>query len=260
MPEDPYRSIRKLLAGTRPEELREGLKLVEKEIARTETGESKPLFEILSTLFYIDPLDHPEFVSILDEAVNLAVGFGAWVIPVLVDNLNAGDLKAQWAIAHVLGRIGADSIDPLMAKYASATDPTLRAFLLYALGKIKSPKILRVAGIALEAARSGDLELRDTATRTLGKLVESIPPADLPGQLKQQLLACLHRNLSDTNASVRAKAIRSLGKMAKFNHLSDSEREQLKKACRSLLGADEAHEWDRAFIVRREAEEALACA
>jgi HEAT repeat protein len=240
--------------------LREGLKLIEKEIAKAGSGESKPLFEILSTLFYIDPLDHPEFVPILDQAVSLAVGFGPWVIPVLVDNLNAGDLKAQWAIAQVLGRIGADSIDPVMAKYASTPDPTLRAFLLYALGKIKSPKIVRAAGIALEAARSPDLELRDTATRTLGKLVESIPPADLQGALKARFLDCLHRNLSDTNASVRAKAIRSLGKMARFNHLSDPEREQLKTACRSILGADEAHEWDRAFIVRKEAEEALAYA
>jgi HEAT repeat protein len=260
MPEDPYRSIRKLLAGTRPEELREGLDLIKKEIAKAGSSESKPLFEILSTLFYIDPLDHPEFVPILDEAVSLAVGFGAWVIPVLVDNLIAGDLKAQWAIAHVLGRIGADSIGPMMAKYASAPDPRLRAFLLYAMGKIKSPKIVRVADVVIEAARSPDLELRDTATRTLGKLVESIPPADLPGQLKQQFLHCLYRNLPDTNASIRAKAIRSLGKMAKYNHLSDSERVQLKAACQSILGADEAHEWDRAFIVRREAEEALAYA
>jgi HEAT repeat protein len=257
MPEDAYRSIRKLLAGTTPEELREGLKLIQKEIARTGPGESRPLFEILSTLFYIDPLDHPEFLPVLDEAVSLAVGFGAWVIPVLVDNLNAGDLKAQWAIAHVLGRIGADSIDPMMAKYASATDPTLRAFLLYALGKIKSPRVVRAASTALEAARSSNLELRDTATRTLGKLVESIPPAELPEQLKRQFLDCLYQNLADTNASVRAKAVRSLGKMARYNHLSEAEREQLRKACRSILGADEAHEWDRAFIVRREAEEAL---
>jgi len=258
MSDDSYRIIRKLLASPRPEDLREGLNLVELEIAKVGPSESRPLFEILSTLFYIDTLDHPEFVPVLDRAVSLAVGFGARIIPVLVDNLNAGDLKAQWAVAHVLGRIGADSIDPVMEKYASASSPMLRAFLVYALGKIKSPEIARAAALALEASQSKELELRDTATRTLGKLVESIPPPNLPTELKQKFLDCLHRNLSDSNASVRAKAVRSLGKMAKYNHLSDSERAQLRAACRSILGADEAHEWDRAFVVRREAEEALA--
>ncbi len=258
MADDSYRAIKSLLASTRPEELREGLNLIEKEIAKTGSRDSKPLFEILSTLFYIDTLDQPELVPILNQAISLAVGFGAWVIPVLVDNLNAGDFKAQWAIAHVLGRMGADSIDPILTKYAWSSDPLLRAFLLYALGKIKSPKVLQAAPLALEAAHSPDLELRDTATRTLGKLVESIAPAQMSRQLKQQFLDCLYANLSDANGCVRAKAIRSLGKMAKYGHLTDTERGQLKAACHRILGLDEDHEWDRAFVARKEAEEALA--
>jgi HEAT repeat protein len=145
-----------------------------------------------------------------------------------------------------------------LTKYAWSTDPTLRAFLLYALGKIKSPKILQAAPLALEAAHSPDLELRDTATRTLGKLVESIPPAQMSRQLKQQFLDCLYANLSDSNTSVRAKAIRSLGKLARYGHLTDTERGQLKAACHQILGVDEDHDWDRAFIIRKEAEEALA--
>jgi hypothetical protein len=97
MADDSSRTIRALLTSTRPEDLREGLNLIKKEIAKAGSRDSKPLFEILSTLFYIDSLDHPELVPILDEAVSLAVGFGAWVIPVLVDHLNAGDLKAESA-------------------------------------------------------------------------------------------------------------------------------------------------------------------
>jgi hypothetical protein len=51
--------------------------------------------------------------------------------------------------------------------------------------------------------------------------------------------------------------MRSLGKMAKYGHLSGPERERLKSCCQGIMGIDEKGEWDRAFIVRKEAEEAM---
>jgi hypothetical protein len=260
MPENTYSGISRLLASTKPEEMRAGLKLVEEEIARVGSSEAKPLFEVVSTLFYIDTLDHPELVPVLDEAISLMAGFGSWIIPALVDNLDAGDLKAQWAAAQVLGRIGADAIDPMLAEYASTNHPTLRAFILYALGKVKSPEVVRAVPSALEAAQSANLELRDTATRALGKFVESIPPQHLSAEFRRQYVECLRGNLADPNASVRAKAIRSLGKLAKYGHLSDPERAQLKAVCCHILGTDADGDWDRAYVVRKEAREALECA
>ena len=257
MPDDSYRTIRTLLASTRFEDLRKGLKLAELEIVKIGSSEAKPIFEMISPLFYIDTLDHPELAPVLDDAVNLAARLGASIIPSLMDDLNAGDLKAQWAIANVLGRIGADAIQPMLMAYVSATDPTFRAFILYALGKIKSPKIAQAAAVALEAAQSRNLELRDTATRTLGKLAESIPSGQLSGELKQMFMDRLGDNLSDVNVVVRAKAIRSFGKMAKYKHLTEEETLKLREACHHILGSDAQGEWDRAFIVRKEAEEAL---
>ena len=257
MPEDNFRKIRTLLASKRPDELREGLRLVEMETAKVDPSEAKPLFEMVSSLFYIDTLDHPELVSILDEAVSMTVRFGTWVIPILIDNLDEGDIKAQWAAAHVLGRIGEDAIQPLMKAYTSTDNQSLRAFILYAMGKIKSSRIVQVVPMAIDAARSTNLELRDTACRALGKIIESIPPDSLSQDLKRQFLECLYSNLSDTNPSVRSKTIRSLGKMAKYGHLTDSEREKLKTMCCRITGMDENNDWDRAFVVRREAEEAL---
>jgi HEAT repeat protein len=253
---DTYRSIRALLSSKNPSEIQKGLRLIAIEITKIGSTEARPLFEMVTSLFYVDTLDHPELVPAVDEAINLAASFGAWVIPILIDDLDAGDIKAQWAIANVLGRIGAVAIDPMLKAYQSAGDPTLRAFILYALGKIRSPQIAKAAPTACEAAQSRELELRDTATRALGKFVESIPPATLPGEMKQQLMKCLQDNLSDNNASVRAKAIRSLGKLAKHGHLTELERGQLQSACSAILGTDEKGEWDRAFIVRKEAEEA----
>jgi hypothetical protein len=257
MSEDSYRTIRTLLASTRFEDLRKGLELAELEIVKIGSSEAKPIFEMVQALFYIDTLDHPELVPILDDAVNLAARLGPSIIPILMEHLNAGDLKAQWAIAHVLGRIGADAINPMMMAYASATDPTLRAFILYALGKIKSPKVVQAAALPLDAAQSPNLELRDTATRTLGKLAEAIPAGVISEDLKRLFVNRLQTNMSDTNVTVRAKAVRSFGKLAKYKHLSAPECKKLREACLHILGNDAAGEWDPAYVVRKEAQEAL---
>jgi HEAT repeat protein len=257
MGDDTHRRIRELLASAEPDELREGLALVKEEIARKGSEESRPLFEAVSTIFYIDPLDRPDLVPALDEAVSLVVGFGDWVIPVLIRQLEDGDFKAQMAVAHALGRIGADAIAPLLEEYRASTDPGLRQFVLYTLSKIKSPMIVQAGEIACDAARSEDRELRDTAMRTIGKLAEPIPPADLPAETRQAFVSALRSGLADSNAGIRAKAVRSLGKLARFGHLDAAESAQLRSTLEALLGRDDRFEWDRAYLVRKEAEEAL---
>jgi HEAT repeat protein len=257
MSKNAHQTIQSLLASTEPEDLRQGLEVVRSEIARIGSSEARPLFEMVTAIFYIDPLDRPDLMPVLDEAISLVVGFGEWVIPVLIETLDAGDLKAQMAVAQALGRIGADSIKPLIAEYKTSTDPDRQIFVLYALGKIKSPAIVQAAPLAIVAAQSTDLELRDTATRTIGKFAEAIPPAELSPELRQQFIERLRANLADPNAGIRAKAIRSLGKLTRHGHLNDSERRELESTCHLILGTDENFEWDRAYIVRREAKETL---
>ncbi|MEW6510738.1 MAG: HEAT repeat domain-containing protein [Bacteroidota bacterium] len=250
-------AIEQLLASGKPEEVRRGLELVRQELATIGSGEVRPLFEMVSTLFYIDTFDRPDLAPLMEEAISLLVSFGTWVIPALISNLNAGDLKAQMAIAQALGRMGDDVIEPLLAEYQSSPDPAKRSFVLYALGKIKSPAIVKAASFAIESADSPDLELRDTATRAIGKFAESISPSDLSEEMRRGFIEKLQRALADSNPGIRAKAVRSLGKLARFGHLNSKEREKLKATLLLILGNDEQFEWDRAYIVRREAEEAL---
>lgn len=258
--DDAYGEIRTLLTSPDAEDLRKGLGLARQEIARLGSREARPLFEIVSAVFYLDPLDRPELVPILDEAVSVVAGFGEWVIPALVDHLEAGDVKAQLAVGHALGRIGADAIAPLMAKYDAVADPAVRPFVLYALGKIASPRVAEALPLMLEALRATDVETRDTAARALGRMADSIPPGGMPDAARVAVVESLHALLADAKVGVRAKAVRSLGKLAKAGHLTAAEKETLSAVCRRLLGLDESFEWDRAYVVRREAEEALACA
>lgn len=257
MPKNSFSAIETLLAGTKPEEIRQGLALVRNEIARIGASEATPLFEMISTLFYIDPFDRPDLVPVLDEATSLVAGFAVWVIPVLVEQLDAGDVKAQMAAAQSLGRIGDEAIKPLMDAYKASDEPSRRAFVLYALGKIKSAQVVEAASLALEAVQSPDLELRDTATRVIGKFAECIPASSLSKELRLSFIEKLQHNLADVNPGIRAKAVRSLGKLARYGHLITQEREKLKATCLLILGEDENFEWDRAYVVRKEAKEAL---
>lgn len=257
MAETQVQQIGTLLASENLEELREGLSQVKREVSRLGVEEARPYLEMVTSLFYIDPLDRPELMPALEEAISLLVGFGDWIIPTLLQKLDDGDIKAQMAISHALGRIGADAIYPLAEAFSASSDPGRRAFILFAMGKIKSPKIVEATEMALQSLLAENQELRDTATRALGKFFESIHAGDLPASLRAQILNALQNNLADTNPGIRAKAVRSLGKMARFGHLSAEEKSQLKDTLLLITGKDQSYDWDRAYAVRKEAEEAL---
>lgn len=252
---EPLREIESLLASADAESVGRGLRLLREALGEA-SSEKAPLLEVLTSLFYVDPLERPDLAPLLEEAIEALAGCGAWAIPLLVEKLDAGDLKAQLAAAYALGRMGAEAVEPLLSEYRRSPEPARRAFVLYALGKVKSPAVLEAAPLLTEACASPDRELRDTATRAVGKLVESISPAALPDGVRRSFLGCLRRNLADASPAIRAKAVRSLGKLARFGYLEEGEREDLRRVCERILGL-EVEDWDRAYIVRREAEEAL---
>ncbi len=251
------KTLSSLFTSSDPEKIHQALQIVREEVSRLGSDQARPLFQMVSSLFYIDPHDDPELASILDEAISLVTGFGEWVIPHLVDNLDEGDLKAQMASAEALGRIGADAVNPLVEKYHASRDSESRSFVLYALGKIHSPMVEGAAELALAGARSKDLELRDTATRTIGRFAAEIPAGQFGADILDGYYDSLRTNLADPNKGVKAKAVRSLGKLARFGHLDSVRKQEMKTIALNLLGEDDEFRWDRTFVVRREAQEAL---
>lgn len=250
-------TLARLFASSDPDKIRDALQSVREEVSRVGSEQSRPLFQMVSSLFYIDPHDDPELAALLNEAISLVTGFGKWVIPDLVDHLDQGDLKAQIASAEALGRIGADAVDPLVEKYHATREPENRSFVLYALGKINSPQVERAAELALAGARSKNLELRDTATRTIGRFAATIPADALDPDIRDGYYDSLRANLADPNKGVKAKAVRSLGKLARYGHLDPGRKKEMKAIALNLLGEDDDFRWDRTFVVRREAQEAL---
>jgi hypothetical protein len=257
--EPSYSQIQTLLASNDSTDLLNGLALAGREAATAGREGRDRLCEMILPLFYIDPLDHPEHLPVIEEAIATVAGLGEDVIPVLIQNMEAGDVKAQMAMAQTLGRMGPRAIDPLLIEYRSGCpDPSCRSFLLYALGKVKSPQILKAAPLAAEAAGSPDLELRDTATRAIGKFAESIPPGEMPEDVRDAFISQLQARLTDASPGIRSKAVRSLGKLARHGHLTQDQRDELRVALQRIVGEDVSFDWDRAYVVRKEAREAMA--
>jgi HEAT repeat protein len=257
MTEATYRQIEDLLCTRDPEQVRLGLGQLKEEAGRDASVDVERLCMMVLPLFYIDTLDHPEYAPVIGEAVEALALLGEQAIPVLIQNMEAGDVKAQMALAQALGLMGEPAITPLIAQYSSGCgEPSCRAFLLYALGKVKSPAVLQATPLLLDAVASPELELRDTAARSIGKCMESIPAGSLPCETRNTIVRALRGCLTDASASVRAKAVRSLGKMARYGHLTPEQLAELKSTLQRLLGQDERFEWDRAYVVRKEATEA----
>lgn len=259
MASEKYQEIKVLLDSPDAEKIHQGLLLIREELPSIDEESARSLFEMVSVLFHVDLFDHPDQAGVVDEAISLVADFGEEVIPYLLNDLDAGDMKAQLAIGHAFGRVGEPALEPLLESYKCEENEECRIFLVYALGKIQSPRVLEAFEPVLQAAGSKNLELRDTAIRALGRFVEQIKPEDLPAEFKEAMLIAIQNNLGDASAGVRAKAIRSYGKLARYGHLDQEEKDKLRQTCELLLGVDDQFDWDRAYIVRKEAQETLDC-
>ncbi len=213
--------------------------------------------EALSGLFYIDLYDRPDFQPAVDAAEEAIASTGEPAIPILIHLLEGSDIKCHVHLANILGRLGEPSISHLRRLIATSEAPDSRAFALYALGKIRSETVLEALPETIGSLMHPDKEVRDSAARTLGKIVEKVPPAGLDERRRTELFEVLARAIGDVQPAVRAKAVRSLGKMALHGYLDESQRSDLKTRLVALLTRGEKVDWDRAYIVRREAHEAL---
>jgi HEAT repeat protein len=213
--------------------------------------------EAVCGLFYIDLYDRPDLELALDAAEAALVRAGEPVIPILIRLMEGSDIKSHFHLARVLGRIGAPSLSHLRRLVATAEDPYSRSFALFAIGKIKEPVVHEALPEVVGALMHPDKEVRDSAARTLGKIVEAVPPSVLTERRRREIFDALLRVVGDLQPAVRAKAVRSLGKMAARGYLDPEMKRHARARIGALVTRGEETDWDRAFIVRREAQETL---
>ncbi len=174
--------------------------------------------------------------------------------------MEASDIKSHLYLARALGRMGPEALPKLRDTLATAEDPYMRSFVMYAIGKMNHPEVVSAIPEVLGGLMHPDKEVRDTAARTLGRIATTVPAGDLTPRLRTVMFDALARAVHDPQAPVRAKAMRSLGKDGGGGPARRRPDGVLAGAARAALGETEEHQWDSAFIVRREAQEALAAA
>ena len=213
--------------------------------------------EMICSLFYIDTQDRPDLEVCLDRAMDVLSAQGPRVIPALLDQMRGSDIKSHIYLARTLARMGDKALPSLRNLIATAEDPYARAFALYALGKMIGPHVALALPEVIGNLMHPDREVRDSAARTLGKIAAVVRPGRLTPRLRREMFETLLRATRDVQPAVRAKAMRSLGKMAAAGLLNGRQRRTLADAAQSAVGRSETYGWDNAYIVRREAEETL---
>lgn len=247
----------KALRGEGAEEVERGIRLLQDRLTSLPEAEFHQGLEALCALFYVDTHDRPDLERCLERALDVLVALGARAVPPLLQLMQGSDIKSHTYLARTLGGIGAVALPALRHVVAVDDDPYSRAFALYALGKVRDPGVREALPEILGSLMHPDKEVRDSAARSLGKIAEVVP-ADLVSEARRdEMFEALFRALSDFQAAVRAKAIRSLGKLVRAGYLTPRQVDRVRLAARRMLGEDEQNEWDRAYVVRREAEEAL---
>jgi len=244
------------LQSVKPDAVGEGLEYLRVRLASLPEAEFRRAVEELCSLFYVDTADRPDLQPLLDRAVAVLAGPGPRVVAQLLELMKGSDIKSHLYLARTLAAIGHPALSPLRRVIATE-DPYSRSFALFAVGKVHDPAVREALPEVIGSLMHPDKEVRDSAARTLGKIAEAVPPDQIGEDRRAEIFEVLFRALSDVQPAVRAKAVRSLGKMARFSYLTPAQEQRVRLAVLRILGRDEAHEWDRAFIVRREAEEAL---
>jgi HEAT repeat protein len=244
------------LRGDRPDSIGAGLDHLRSTLGSLSDAEFRRAVEELCSLFYVDTADRPDLQPLLDRAVSVLAAQGSRVVAQLLELMKGSDIKSHLYLARTLGYIGQAAL-PALRRVISTEDPYSRSFALFAVGKVHDPAVREALPEVIGSLMHPDKEVRDSAARALGKMAEAVPAAELGEDRRAEIFEALFRALSDVQAAVRAKAVRSLGKLVRAAYLTPTQQERVRLAVVRILGRDEAQEWDRAFIVRREAEEAL---
>jgi HEAT repeat protein len=246
------------LRADRAEAIDEGIALLHDRLARLPEAELRSATEALCTLFYIDTQDRPDLQPSLERAVAALASVGPRVVSHLLELMQGSDMKSHFYLARTLGVIGRPALTTLRRFIATEDDHYSRSFALFAVGKIRDPQVKEALPEVIGSLMHPDKEVRDSAARALGKIAEHVPAELVSETRRGEMFEALFRAAGDVHPGVRAKAVRSLGKMARHAYLTSVQEDDVLAAILRVLGRDEAYEWDRAYIVRQEAEGALS--
>jgi HEAT repeat protein len=220
-----------------------------------DSSQVEELADGLTSLFYAPAPELPDYAHILRCATDALVEIGPRAVGVLIRELTDGDPDANLLVARTLAKMGRPAAIELVREFNQNPDPYHRSIALFAMSLMDDPILLEVFPDIIGALDHDHPEVRDAAARALGKIFDCFEKACLDKEHSDLAFEKLMKRLSDSHAGARSKAVQSIGIMGRSGLLDDDQRARAITAIEAILGVDGRHDWDKAFIVRREAEE-----
>lgn len=188
----------------------------------------------------------------------LLASFGPDIIPVLLEEMREVDSESAVFFGKTLARFGNIGLDQCLNKVVELNEQGEDPInILQALSFFRTPEAVQSVPQILEAAKSNRHHVTAMALYCAGRLVQKLKAQFFPTEIRKKLFDSSFAFLASSHGLVRKNAARTLGKMLRRGILFREQEDKLHKAFLSITGRDEHHNWDRAFIVRREAESFL---
>ncbi len=216
---------------------------------------TEAFFEIFAHAHHTNSTSMPKLAV---RAGKRIAKFGHDMLPVLFKHLLTADSETANYYAKALARNGQAGLNYLVPKLTEYRDRDHDLInLVQALAYFKIPEAAATVPFVLSVAQHVNHQVTSMAVHTTGRLVQQLPATAFSEELRQFMFNSCFRFLSNPQGLVRKNAARTLGKMLRKGLLSEENEHKLYKAFLSITGRDDHHNWDRAFIVRREAEDFL---
>lgn len=224
------------------------------------TAEEKTdLASALTSIFYY--FRHSGSTAMLKLAIRTEkriAKFGPEVIPFLFNEIIEADGESLAYLGKALSKVGRPGLHYIFSKWPDYQDNESALInLSHAISYFKVAEVTQAVPLLLDITRKGNVQLTAMALYTLGRLVEKVPSSLFEKDQLNGILNLCFSFLGHPKPLIRKNAARTLGKMYRKDILSPSEQKKVLKAFMSISGKDEEHNWDPAFIVRREADDFL---
>jgi ferredoxin--NADP+ reductase len=221
--------------------------------------EKSSITKALSDVFF--HVHHTGSTSMPKLAVNvekLIAKFGPDMIPFLFKEILEADTESAVYFGKSLARNGVTGLDFILSMINDHREQDHDLInLLQVFSFFKIPEAAKAVPSILAAAQHNNHQVTSMSLYSTGRLIQKLRPAAFSEELRVEMFDAVFRFMSNPQVLVRKNAARALGKMLRKGLLSNENEQKLYKTFLAIAGRDEHHNWDRAFIVRREAEDFL---
>jgi len=216
---------------------------------------TRSLSEVFFHVHHTGSTSMPKLAVLIEKLIGK---FGPEMIPFLFQEILKADTETAVDFGKSLARNGVVGLEFILSKldaYRERDHDLIN--LIQVLSLFKIPEAAKAIPAILAAAQHNNHQVTAMGLYSVGRLVQKLRPTAFSEELRLKMFDAVFRFLSNPQGLVRKNAARALGKMLRKGLLSKENEQKLYKTFLAIAGRDEHHNWDRAFIVRREAEDFL---